>query len=70
MFNFTAMALCDMCTLLFPAPGLIYMYTLGNHYKPLTPITACYAWNALNEVCLHENLTKFIYFTYSNRAFF
>lgn len=46
------MALCDMCTLLFPAPGLIYMYTFGNHYKPLTPIAACVAWNALNEVCL------------------
>ncbi|XP_055704597.1 sex peptide receptor [Phlebotomus papatasi] len=45
-----AMALCDMFTLLFPAPGLIYMFTLGNHYKPLSPTLACYAWNALNEV--------------------
>uniref|UniRef100_A0A182Y1F0 G-protein coupled receptors family 1 profile domain-containing protein n=5 Tax=Anopheles stephensi TaxID=30069 RepID=A0A182Y1F0_ANOST len=44
-----AMALCDMFTLLFPAPGLIYMYTFGNHYKPLAPIIACYVWNALNE---------------------
>lgn len=52
------MALCDMCTLLFPAPGLIYMYTFGNHYKPLTPIAACVAWNALNEVCLCVNLNK------------
>ncbi|XP_035903371.1 insulin-like receptor isoform X5 [Anopheles stephensi] len=45
-----AMALCDMFTLLFPAPGLIYMYTFGNHYKPLAPIIACYVWNALNEI--------------------
>lgn len=43
------MALCDMFTLLFPAPGLLYMYTFGNHYKPLKPLAA-YAWNALNEV--------------------
>ncbi|XP_040168561.1 sex peptide receptor isoform X2 [Anopheles arabiensis] len=45
-----AMALCDMFTLLFPAPGLIYMYTFGNHYKPLSPLIACYVWNALNEI--------------------
>ncbi|EDS31063.1 conserved hypothetical protein [Culex quinquefasciatus] len=44
------MALCDMFTLLFPAPGLLYMYTFGNHYKPLSPIAACYVWNALNEL--------------------
>lgn len=43
------MALCDMFTLLFPAPGLLYMYTFGNHYKPLTPLLA-YAWISLNEV--------------------
>ncbi|KAG4076060.1 hypothetical protein HA402_010855 [Bradysia odoriphaga] len=45
-----AMALCDMFTILFPAPGLWYMYTFGNHYKPLAPISACYAWNVFNEV--------------------
>lgn len=45
-----AMALCDMFTVLFPAPGLVYMFTFGNHYKPLAPIPACYAWNAFNEV--------------------
>lgn len=45
-----AMALCDMFTLLFPAPWLIYMYTFGNHYKPLWPISTCYAWTAMHEV--------------------
>ncbi|KFB47862.1 sex peptide receptor [Anopheles sinensis] len=47
-----AMALCDMFTLLFPAPGLMYMYTFGNHYKPLSLTTTCYVWNALNEIIL------------------
>ncbi|KAG8268407.1 hypothetical protein J6590_027570 [Homalodisca vitripennis] len=45
-----AMALSDMFTLLFPAPWLFYMYTFGNHYKPLTPVGACYAWAFMNEV--------------------
>lgn len=45
-----AMALSDMFTLLFPAPWLFYMYTFGNHYKPLSPVAACYAWNIMNEV--------------------
>lgn len=45
-----AMALSDMFTLLFPAPWLFYMYTFGNHYKPLSPVGACYAWNVMNEV--------------------
>nr|XP_022910723.1 sex peptide receptor [Onthophagus taurus] len=45
-----AMAICDMCTLLFPAPWLIYMYTLGNHSKPLWPIGACYSWFVMHEV--------------------
>ena len=45
-----AMALSDMFTLLFPAPWLFYMYTFGNHYKPLSPVGACYAWNIMNEV--------------------
>lgn len=45
-----AMALCDMFTLLVPAPWLFYMYTFGNHYKPLYPVEACYAWNLMNEV--------------------
>lgn len=48
-----AMALCDMFTLLLPAPWLIYMYTLGNHYKPLYPITLCYAWNVMHEVNMY-----------------
>lgn len=45
-----AMALCDLFTLLFPAPWLLYMYTFGNHYKPLFPIRACYAWTVMHEV--------------------
>lgn len=45
-----AMALCDMFTLLLPAPWLIYMYTFGNHYKPLYPVSLCYAWNTMHEV--------------------
>ncbi|KAG8300019.1 hypothetical protein J6590_086507 [Homalodisca vitripennis] len=45
-----AMALSDMFTLLFPAPWLLYMYTFGNHYKPLTPVGACYAWAFMNDV--------------------
>ncbi|CAG9864703.1 unnamed protein product [Phyllotreta striolata] len=45
-----AMALCDMFTLLVPAPWLIYMYTLGNHYKPLWPTSLCYAWNLMHEI--------------------
>lgn len=45
-----AMALSDMFTLLFPAPWLFYMYTFGNHYKPLSPVGVCYAWNIMNEV--------------------
>ncbi|KAF6215350.1 hypothetical protein GE061_010102 [Apolygus lucorum] len=45
-----AMALSDMFTLLFPAPWLFYMYTFGNHYKPLSPVGACYAWRAMNDI--------------------
>lgn len=45
-----AMALCDMFTLLFPAPWLFYMYTFNNHYKPLSPVEACYAWTMMHEV--------------------
>lgn len=45
-----AMALSDMFTLLFPAPWLFYMYTFGNHYKPLSPTGACYAYNVMNEI--------------------
>ncbi|KAL0273543.1 UNVERIFIED_CONTAM: hypothetical protein PYX00_006175 [Menopon gallinae] len=44
------MALSDMFTLLFPAPWLFYMYTFGNHYKPLSPVAACYLWRTMNEV--------------------
>lgn len=45
-----AMALSDMFTLLFPAPWLLYLYTFGNHHKPLRPLSACYAYNYMNEV--------------------
>ncbi|XP_045464657.1 sex peptide receptor [Harmonia axyridis] len=44
-----AMALCDLFTLLVPAPWLIYMYTFGNHHKPLWPRSLCYAWNMMHE---------------------
>ncbi|XP_050312242.1 sex peptide receptor [Anthonomus grandis grandis] len=44
-----SMALCDMFTLLVPAPWLIYMYTLGNHYKPLYPVAVCYTWSVMHE---------------------
>lgn len=45
-----AMALSDMFTLLFPAPWLFYMYTLGNHYKPVYPLVACYSYVYMHEV--------------------
>ncbi|XP_045780828.1 uncharacterized protein LOC123877937 [Maniola jurtina] len=50
-----AMALCDMFTMLFPAPWLFYMYTFGNHYKPLSPVRACEAWHYMNET-LHGSV--------------
>lgn len=45
-----AMALSDMFTLLFPSPWLFYMFTFGNHYKPLSPVSACFAWDIMHEV--------------------
>lgn len=59
-----AMALCDMLTLLFPAPWLFYMYTLGNHYKPLSPAGLCYAYRVMHEVCISsiDYLNIFYYF--------
>ncbi|GJQ79651.1 SPR [Trypoxylus dichotomus] len=58
-----AMALCDMFTLLFPAPWLIYMYTLGNHYKPLWPISLCYIWFVMHEVIPNMFHTASIWLT-------
>ncbi|KAB0792219.1 hypothetical protein PPYR_14178 [Photinus pyralis] len=58
-----AMALCDMFTLLFPAPWLIYMYTFGNHYKPLWPISVCYAWTVMHEVIPNMFHTASIWLT-------
>ncbi|XP_065161377.1 sex peptide receptor [Atheta coriaria] len=58
-----AMALCDMFTLLFPAPWLIYMYTFGNHYKPLWPISICYFWNVMHEVIPNMFHTASIWLT-------
>lgn len=46
----TAMALSDMFTLLFPAPWLLYLYTFGNHGRPLRPLAACYAYHYMKEV--------------------
>ncbi|XP_053950264.1 sex peptide receptor [Anastrepha ludens] len=45
-----AMAICDMLTVMFPAPGLWYMYTFGNHYKPLHPVSMCLAYTIFNEI--------------------
>nr|XP_036227687.1 sex peptide receptor [Bactrocera oleae]XP_036227688.1 sex peptide receptor [Bactrocera oleae] len=45
-----AMAICDMLTVIFPAPGLWYMYTFGNHYKPLHPVSMCLAYSIFNEL--------------------
>lgn len=47
---FAGMAICDMLTVLFPAPGLWYMYTFGNHYKPMHPVSMCLAYSIFNEV--------------------
>lgn len=49
-FVLMAMALSDMFTLMFPAPWLLYLYTFGNHNRPLRPLAACYAYNFMNEV--------------------
>lgn len=35
---------------LFFSTGILYMYTFGNHYKPLAPTALCYVWNVFNEV--------------------
>lgn len=43
------MAICDFVTILFPAPGLIYMYTLRNHSRPLGPVSFCYIFYFFNE---------------------
>lgn len=59
-----AMALCDMFTLLFPAPWLIYMYTFGNHYKPLWPISTCYAWSVMHEVSTFFFVLRILTITY------
>lgn len=58
-----AMALCDMFTLLVPAPWLIYMYTFGNHYKPLWPVSLCYAWNVMHETIPNMFHTASIWLT-------
>ncbi|XP_074038015.1 sex peptide receptor [Leptinotarsa decemlineata] len=58
-----AMALCDMFTLLVPAPWLIYMYTFGNHYKPLGPGRLCYTWNVMHEIIPNMFHTSSIWLT-------
>lgn len=45
----TAMALCDVFTILFPGPGIIYMFTFGQHSKPLGPEIMCYLYTFFNE---------------------
>ncbi|XP_067639807.1 sex peptide receptor [Eurosta solidaginis] len=49
-FVLMAMAICDMLTVIFPAPGMWYMYTFGNHYKPLHPVSMCLAYSIFNEL--------------------
>ncbi|EDW27064.1 GL16438 [Drosophila persimilis] len=49
-FVLMGMAICDMLTVIFPAPGLWYMYTFGNHYKPLHPVSMCLAYSIFNEI--------------------
>ncbi|KAI8033947.1 hypothetical protein M5D96_013279 [Drosophila gunungcola] len=49
-FVLMGMAICDMLTVIFPAPGLWYMYTFGNHYKPLHPVSMCLAFSIFNEI--------------------
>ncbi|CAO1419194.1 unnamed protein product [Diamesa tonsa] len=44
-----AMALCDVFTILFPGPGIIYMFTFGQHSKPLGPEIMCYLYTFFNE---------------------
>ncbi|CAL8111659.1 unnamed protein product [Orchesella dallaii] len=44
------MALTDTLMALFPAPWLLYMYTFGNHYKPLSPVVMCYAYTIMTEI--------------------
>ena len=57
--SFAGMALCDMFTLLCPAPGLIYMLTLGNHNQPLSGVVSCHAWIAFYEVSVVSPLEHF-----------
>ncbi|ALC48934.1 SPR [Drosophila busckii] len=49
-FVLMGMAITDLLTVLFPAPGLIYMYTFGNHYKPMHPVSMCHAFSIFNEI--------------------
>ncbi|KAI8116381.1 Sex peptide receptor [Lucilia cuprina] len=49
-FVLMGMAIYDMLTVIFPAPGIWYMYTFGNHYKPLQPVSVCYIYQILNEI--------------------
>ncbi|KAL7743970.1 hypothetical protein ACLKA6_001205 [Drosophila palustris] len=49
-FVLMGMAICDMLTVVFPAPGLWYMYTFGNHYKPMHPVSLCLAYNIFNDI--------------------
>ncbi|XP_030079383.1 sex peptide receptor [Drosophila hydei] len=49
-FVLMGMAICDLLTVVFPAPGLWYMYTFGNHYKPMHPVSMCLAYSIFNEI--------------------
>ncbi|KAI8433662.1 hypothetical protein MSG28_015660 [Choristoneura fumiferana] len=58
-----AMALCDMLTTLFPAPWNFYMYTLGNHYKPLGPVAICTTWKYMTHGIPHLFHTASVWMT-------
>ncbi|CAG0904877.1 unnamed protein product [Darwinula stevensoni] len=44
------MALADLFTMIFPAPWLFYLYTLGNYVRPISPTSACYAYAIMMEI--------------------
>ncbi|TDG42439.1 hypothetical protein AWZ03_011136 [Drosophila navojoa] len=57
-FVLMGMAICDLLTVAFPAPGLWYMYTFGNHYKPMHPASMCLVYSIFNEKKMKMKLKK------------
>lgn len=48
-FSFTFSELQLMKSFSCSAPGFFYMYTFGQHYKPMGPVNFCYLWTLFNE---------------------